>query len=96
VSRDGTFTFDKTTALEVNDENGQPLNSLNMDTMPPTVIGTLATLQSMFVRAIGAFGRETQWFVFDSGTIHACAKGGMSVLFADEKYTYDIPIPGCP
>ena|ERR1039458_3910297 len=95
ASKEGTFTFDRTATLEANDGSGQPLKSLNADTMPPSVVGTLAAMQSAFGRSLGAFGQGIQWFAFDSGTTHACTKGGLSVIFAGETYTYDTPIPGC-
>lgn len=96
VSSDAAMTFDKTEALTVNDGSGQPLNSLSPNTMPPAVVGTLATLQSAFARSFGAFGTGVQWFAFDSGTTRACTKGELSVPFADTNYTFVTPIPGCP
>jgi hypothetical protein len=95
TSNDGTMTFDRISTLGAQDKTGQPLNALNVNTMPPTVVGALATIQSLFGRSLGPLGQGVQWFAFDSGTVHACTKGGMSVPFAGETYTYDMPIPGC-
>lgn len=96
IAKDATMTFDSVTALQARDGNGQPLTSLNENTMPPTVVGALATMKSAFGRSLGALGTGMQWFVFDGGAVHACTKGRMSVPFAGETYTYDTPIPGCP
>jgi hypothetical protein len=96
ASNEGTFTFDKITDLEVADGSGQPLKSLSADTMPATVTGLLATLQSVYGRSLGAVGQGMQLFAFDSGAAHACAKGGLAVSYGGQKYTYDTPVPGCP
>ena len=95
-TKEGSFTFDRPSTLEARGAQDEPLQSLDMDTMPPAVVGTLAVLKSTFTRSLGAFGQGMQWFVFGGGSVHACSKGGMAVLFADEKYTYVTPVPGCP
>jgi len=95
IGADGTATFDQIATLDVADGSGAPLNLLNTSTMPPNVVGALAALQSAFGRSIGAFGQGVHWFAFDSGSAHACAKGGLAVSFAGVKYTYDTPMPGC-
>jgi hypothetical protein len=95
-AKDGTMTFDQIATLQVDDGKGRPLNALDVNTMPPTVVGALAILQSVFARSLGALGKGVHWFAFDSGTVHACSGGGMSVPFAGVTYTYDTPIPGCP
>jgi len=96
IASDATMTFDQVATLDVVDGSGKALNSLNTSTMPPTVVGALAALQSAFGRSIGALGQGVHWFAFDSGSVHACAKGGLTVPFAGVKYTYVTPIPGCP
>jgi hypothetical protein len=95
-TKEGSFTFDRPSTLEARGAQDEPLQSLDMDTMPPAVVGTLAVLKSSFSRSLGTFGQGMQWFVFGGGSVHACSKGGMAVLFADEKYTYVTPVPGCP
>ena len=95
IASDATMTFDQVATLDVVDGSDKPLNALNVSTMPPTVVGALAALQSAFGRSIGALGQGVHWFAFDSGSVHACAKGGLAVSFASVKYTYGTPIPGC-
>jgi hypothetical protein len=96
VAKDATMTFDPIATPGPRDGNGQPLNFLNENALPPTVVGTLAVFKSAFGRSLGALGQGIQWFAFDSGSVNACKKGGMSVPFAGETYTYHTPIPGCP
>jgi hypothetical protein len=92
---DGTITFDPAVAPEVSDGNGLALKLVGSDNMPSALVATLTRIQTGFAQYFGALGQGTHWFVFEGGSVHACGKGGMSVLFADEKYTYDTPIPGC-
>jgi len=96
VANDGNFAFDQVTDIQAADGRDQPLNSLNVNTMPPSVVGVLAAVQSLFARSMGALGQGIHWFAFDSGSVNACTKGGLAVSFAGEKYTYDTPFPGCP
>ena len=96
ASKDGTITFDRVTTLEASNKNGNALSTLDTNTMPPSVVGALASIQSLFGRSMGNFGQGIQWFALDGGETHTCTKGGFSVKFAGENYTYDTPIPGCP
>lgn len=95
-AKDGTATFDNIDKLGARGGDGHPLAALSTDTMPPTIVGALAALQSAFGRSLGQLGQGTKWFVFDSGNTHPCTRGRLSVPFANEIYTYDTPIPGCP
>ena len=95
-AKDGTTTFDSIDRLEARDGDGHPLTALSMGTMPPAIVGALAALQTAFGRSLGLLGKGTQWFVFNSGDVHPCSHGRLSVPFANEIYTYDTPIPGCP
>jgi hypothetical protein len=96
AAKDGTMTFEQTATVEASAATGEPLKLLDTTTMAPAVIGALATMQSVFSRNLGPFGKGVQWFVFDSGGMRACAKGGFSIQFAGEKYGYETPMPGCP
>ncbi len=95
IASDATASFDSVATLDVADASGKALTALSTGTMPPSVVGALAALQSAFGRSIGALGQGVHWFAFDGGAVHACAKGGLAVSFASVKYTYDTPIPGC-
>jgi hypothetical protein len=96
LAKDGTVSFERTNALEVRDGSGNALTAFDTNTMPPAIVGTVSVLQSVFGRSFGQFGQGMQWFAFNSGAVHACGKGGLSVQYASEKYTYVTPIPGCP
>jgi hypothetical protein len=88
-------SFDEIDTLEAKDNHGKPLQLLGKNDMPPAVIGALATMEAVLARSLGPMGKGTHWFVFDGGTVHACGKGGMSISFAGEIYTYETPVPGC-
>lgn len=92
----GIITFDTIDLPQVKDGKGTPLKALSGDDIPPTLAGYLVTLQGTMRQSIGAFGQGMHVFAFDGGNVHACQKGGMSISFAGETYTYDTPIPGCP
>jgi hypothetical protein len=95
IGAGGTFTFDKVDALQAMDGNGTALTPLTGDNIPPAVTGALAALEGMLRQALGATGQGMAWFVFDAGSVRSCEKGGLSVPFAGETYTYQTPIPGC-
>ena len=96
VSSDVIFSFAEVDHLEVKRSDGTSLTPLSGDQIPPTVAGTLAALEAGFRQGLGAMGRGIHWFVFDGTDVDSCAKGGLSVPFAGEVYTYETPVPGCP
>jgi len=96
TAKDGTISFDRTTTLDAANAEGNKLTLLDASTMPPTFVGAMATMQSVFNRALGQFGQGVQWFAFDGSPMQACTKGRLSIPFAGEKYTFDTPVPGCP
>ena len=89
-------SFDDVSTLGARDRSGKELALVPMEQLPPVTIGMLATMETVFRQSFGAFGKGLKMFVFDSGAVHACGKGGMSVPFAGETYIWDTPIPGCP
>ena len=96
VSSDAAFSFDEVDHLEVKRSDGTPLTPLPGDQIPPALAETLATVEAGFRQGLGAMGRGVRWFVFDGTNVDSCAKGGLSVPFAGEIYTYETPVPGCP
>jgi hypothetical protein len=92
----GIMTFDAIDTLPVNDGGGTPLKALTGDDIPPTLAGYIVTLQGSLRQSMGATGLGIHVFAYDGGNVHACQKGGMSISFAGEVYTYDTPVPGCP
>jgi len=91
-----TASFDAVDTLKATDGGGTPLRLLTGDDIPPTLNGAVTTMTSVFSQLLGPFGKGFHWFVFDAGSVHPCGDGGLSIPFADEVYTYQTPIPGCP
>jgi len=94
--KDATITFDRPGAPEVTNAKNERLELLDMESMSPAIVGTLATVKAAFSQSLGEFGKGIQWFVFASGSVNPCSNGGVAVQFENEKYTYVTPVPGCP
>jgi hypothetical protein len=91
----GNITFAPADTLQAS-VNGRPLSLLTPATMPPAVSGILTVMQNMLGKSLGPMGQGIRWFVFDGGSFHSCGSGQLSVPYANETYTFDAPIPGCP
>jgi hypothetical protein len=87
--------FDNIDTLEVRDESGNALSPLEQDTLPPADIGLLSTFEAGYRNGQGPRGKGTKFFVFDAGAVRACEKGGISVPYDGETYTWEAPFPGC-
>jgi hypothetical protein len=96
TSKEATFTFDRAGTPEVTGAKNERLQLLDLDTMSPAIVGTLATVKAAFGHSLGEFGKGIQWFVFANGSVTPCVKGAMAVQFENENYTYVTPVPGCP
>jgi hypothetical protein len=92
----GTFSFDDIDTLQARDQAGRPLNLLAGSAMPPAPTAVLAAVESMFRQSLGAMGKGMKMFVFEAGDVDSCKKGGMSIPYAGETYTWDTPFPSCP
>lgn len=95
-TKEGTYRFDNAAEPQVTGAPNESLKPVDMDAMSPAIVGALATIKAVFSQSLGAFGKGIQWFVFASGSVNPCVKGGMAVQFENEKYTYVTPVPGCP
>jgi hypothetical protein len=96
AGKESLFTFDRAAAPRITGAQNEPLNSLDMESMSPAIVGALATIKVAFSRSLGEFGKGIEWYVFANGSVNPCTKGGMAVQFENEKYTYVTPVPGCP
>ncbi len=96
IAADGTSSFDMAETPQARDGNSQPLALLSGDKVPPVIAGYVATYGGMMRQSAGPFGQGMRSYVFTGGSAHACEKGRLSVRYADETYTYETPIPGCP
>jgi hypothetical protein len=87
--------FDNIDTLEVRDKSGNALTPVEQDALPPADIGLLATFEAGYRQGLGPRGKGTKFFVFDAGAVRACEKGGISVPYDGETYTWETPFPGC-
>ena len=92
----GSMLFDAIDPLQVKDTGGKPLTLLEGDKLPADVSAFVTAMGGTMKQALGAMGQGMHIFVYDSGGVHACTKGGLSIPYAGEVYTYSTPIPGCP
>jgi hypothetical protein len=91
----GSMSFDSTDTLEARDSEGKPLVLIPKKDQPPTLIGAVSAMEATLRQSFGRLGDGVQFFVFNAGTVRACQKGKLSVLYANETYTWDTPFPGC-
>jgi hypothetical protein len=91
----GTMSFENVDALPAMDQSGKQLTPVARDNLPPTNAGMLTALESSLRQTLGAMGNGMKMFVFDAGDVGSCKRGQLSVLFANETYTWDTPFPGC-
>lgn len=82
--------------MQLQDAAGNQLKLVADADMPPVLTGTLASLRAMMAQLLGSMGKGMQVFAYESGSVRACEKGSLSVIYDGETYTYDTPIPGCP
>ena len=92
----GSMLFDAIDPLQVKDTGGKPLTLLEGDKLPADVSAFVTAMGGTMKQALGAMGQGMHIFVYDSAGVHSCAKGGLSIPYAGEGYTYSTPIPGCP
>ena len=92
----GSMLFDAIDPLKIKDARGKPLTLLEGNKLPSDASQLVTAMGATMKQSLGAMGQGMHFFVYDGGSTHACAKGGLSILYAGEVYTYVLPIPGCP
>ena len=92
----GSMLFDAIDTLQATDAGGKPLTLLEGDKLPSDVSQLVNAMGGTMKQALGAMGQGMRIFAFDNGGVHACSKGGISIPYDGEGYTYATPIPGCP
>jgi hypothetical protein len=90
-----TMSFDDIASLEARDDGGKPLAPIPRNELPPTAIGLLSAFEAAFRQSLGRLGDGMKFFTFDAGAVRACEKGGISIPFAGDTYTWETPFPGC-
>ena len=96
VQAGGAMAFAPIKGLEVRDAKGRSLTALGEHNTPANVSTFLTNMEGGMRQAVGAMGQGMGFFAFEGGDVHACGKGGLSVRYEGETYTYVTPIPGCP
>ena len=91
----GSMLFDAIDPLQVKDASGKPLTLLEGDKLPADASAFVTAMGGTLKQSLGAMGQGMRIFVYDGGGVHACTKGGISIPYAGEVYTYVMPIPGC-
>jgi hypothetical protein len=91
----GTIVFENVDVLSARNQTGQPLTPVARDSLPPTNVGMVSGMESMLRQTLGTMGNGMKMFVFDAGDVDSCKQGQLSVLLANETYTWDTPFPGC-
>jgi hypothetical protein len=89
------ISFDDIKTLEAPEESGNALTPVPRDELPPASIGLLATFEAGYRQGLGPRAKGASFFLFDAGAVRACEKGGISVPFDGETYTWETPFPGC-
>lgn len=95
ISAGGSFSYRNAAAPVLEMKGIGSRQAINTDQLEPAVAGAIASIQSVFSRALGPMGRGIKWYVFDGAGIDSCGSGTFYVNFANERYSYDLPIPGC-
>jgi hypothetical protein len=90
-----SFSFDDVGAPDVKDQSGKQLIAVAREELSPKTAGTLTVMETMFRQSFGAMGKGMKLFIFKPDGVSSCGKGGLSVGFAGETYTWETPIPGC-
>ncbi|MEX0852740.1 MAG: hypothetical protein WD036_05565 [Bauldia sp.] len=96
LSDTGTASFEATSDPELTIASGPSPTRIEESSLPPVVQGNLTALQGVFLQILGPLGNGMKLFVFGGSAIDSCGNGVLSVSYEGEKYTYEMPIPGCP
>jgi hypothetical protein len=81
---------------ELTSYSGASLRHIPTSKLAPSLQAGVAALTVSIQAITGPMGAGMKWYVFGGSGIESCEKGGVSVSYAGERYTYDTPIPGCP
>jgi hypothetical protein len=90
----GPLTWDDIQGVQVSDGNGQALKEVPSDTMPPMLVGLIASSDATMRQTTQGKGK-VYWSVWDAGSVAACQKGKLVVTYDGEAYSFDTPLPGC-
>jgi hypothetical protein len=89
------LSFEDIPQLEAKDQAGHALSPVARNDLPPVNLGMLSAVEGLFRQSFGVMGQGMKLFVFNSKGVGSCKQGQLSVLLADETYTWDTPFPKC-
>ena len=91
----GAISLDDIDTLEAQNDDDKPLTLVPRTELLPSEVGMLSAIEAALRQSTGRIGNGTRFFIFDADGVRACEKGGLSVPYAGETYTWDTPFPGC-
>src|SRR5438874_10345454 len=91
----GAISVDDIDALEAQADDNTPLTLVPRTELLPSEVGVLSAIEASFRQSAGRIGDGTRFFFFDAGAVSAREKGGLSVPFGGQVYTWETPFPGC-
>ncbi len=71
-------------------------DSLEEAALPSAVLGGVTSLQALLQQMLSPLGRGMHRFVFDDANLPNCGQGGFAIPYNGVRYTYEMPMPGCP
>ncbi len=71
------------------------LAPLSGSEIPPMVGSILHFLETSLASGFGAVGQGLKTFVYDGAGIDSCGGGKLWVRYLEERYEYEMPVPGC-
>lgn len=80
-------------ALEISETAS--LAPLGASEIPPIVSSILQFLESSLAGGFGAVGQGIKTFVYDGTQVDSCGEGKLWVRYLEERYEYEMPLPGC-
>ena len=90
----GLTVYDDVEGMQVTDGSGQALKPVPDDSIPPSLVGLIASSDAALRQNTQGKGKS-HWSVFEAGNVRACAPGKLQVTYEGETYSWDTPMPGC-
>ena len=91
----GQFQVVEPTGVTLELPEGLPLTPLPDSEIPPFVSSLLHFIETSLAGGFGPIGQGMQTFVYDGANVNACGEGKLWVRYLEERYEYEMPVPGC-
>lgn len=95
VKKYGTVEFTDASEAVLETATGKRRHPIDPHDLPPLVAMLHDSLPGLMAQVVGPLGQNLQPLVFDGAGIDACAKGGVWLHYAGERYEFLTPVPGC-